>query len=179
MKNEAIIDAIYARRSIRKFTDEAVSDEHIDILLKAAMAAPSATNAQPWRFVVTRDPKRLAAIRKEMPAGKINAPLAILVCADLTIFKRPITERFWTQDCSAATQNILLAAVGLGLGTVWCGVHPVPLIEKRMEKLLDLPANVKVLNVIYIGHPAEEKEARTQYDANKVFKDRYGEPWQD
>lgn len=92
--------------------------------MKAAMAAPSATNAQPWRFVVTRDPVRLAAIRKEMPAGKINAPLAILVCADLTIFKRPITERFWTQDCSAATQNILLAAVargGAGYGVVWGG----------------------------------------------------------
>jgi len=177
MEKEAILDAIYARRSIRKFTDEAVSDEQIETLLKAAMAAPSATNAQPWRFVVTRDPERLAAIRKEMPAGKINAPLAILVCADLSIFKRLVTERFWTQDCSAATQNILLAAVGLGLGAVWCGVHPVPLIEKRIEKLLGLPMNVKVLNVIFIGHPAEEKEARTQYDVSKVYKDRYGEPW--
>ena len=177
MENNAIFDAIYARRSIRKFTDEAVSDKQIETLLKAAMAAPSATNAQPWRFVVTRDPERLAAIRKEMPAGKINAPLAILVCADLSIFKRLVTERFWTQDCSAATQNILLAAVGLGLGAVWCGVHPVPLIEKRIEKLLGLPVNVKVLNVIFIGHPAEEKEARTQYDVSKVYKDRYGEPW--
>lgn len=177
MEKEAILDAIYARRSIRKFTDEAVSDKQIETLLKAAMAAPSATNAQPWRFVVTRDPERLAAIRREMPAGKINAPLAILVCADLSIFKRLVTERFWIQDCSAATQNILLAAVGLGLGAVWCGVHPVPLIEKRIENLLDLPMNVKVLNVIYIGHPAEEKEARTQYDASKVYKDRYGEPW--
>jgi nitroreductase len=177
MKNEAILDAIYARRSIRKFTEESVSDEQIETLLKAAMAAPSATNAQPWRFVVTRDPERLAAIRKEMPLAKINAPLAILVCADLSIFKRPIVERFWTQDCSAATQNILLAAVGLGLGAVWCGVHPVPLIEKRIEKLLDLPVNVKVLNVIFIGHPAEEKEARSQYDSQKVYKDRYGEPW--
>jgi len=177
MKNEAILDAIYARRSIRKFTEESVSDEQIETLLKAAMAAPSATNAQPWRFVVTRDPERLAAIRKEMPLAKINAPLAILVCADLSIFKRPIVERFWTQDCSAATQNILLAAVGLGLGAVWCGVHPVPLIEKRIEKLLDLPVNVKVLNVIFIGHPAEEKEARSQYNSQKVYKDRYGEPW--
>lgn len=177
MKNEAILDTIYARRSIRKFTEESVSDEQIETLLKAAMAAPSATNAQPWRFVVTRDPERLAAIRKEMPLAKINAPLAILVCADLSIFKRPIVERFWTQDCSAATQNILLAAVGLGLGAVWCGVHPVPLIEKRIEKLLDLPVNVKVLNVIFIGHPAEEKEARSQYDSQKVYKDRYGEPW--
>lgn len=177
MKNEAILDAIYARRSIRKFTEESVSDEQIETLLKAAMAAPSATNAQPWRFVVTRDPERLATIRKEMPLAKINAPLAILVCADLSIFKRPIVERFWTQDCSAATQNILLAAVGLGLGAVWCGVHPVPLIEKRIEKLLDLPVNVKVLNVIFIGHPAEEKEARSQYDSQKVYKDRYGEPW--
>jgi len=177
MEKEAILDAIYARRSIRKFTDEAVSDEQIETLLKAAMAAPSATNAQPWRFVVTRDPERLAAIRKEMPAGKIHAPLAILVCADLSIFKRLVTERFWTQDCSAATQNILLAAVGLGLGAVWCGVHPVPLIEKRIENLLDLPVNVKVLNVIFIGHPAEEKEARSQYNSQKVYKDRYGEPW--
>ncbi len=177
MKNEAILDAIYARRSIRKFTEESVSDEQIETLLKAAMAAPSATNAQPWRFVVTRDPERLAAIRKEMPLAKINAPLAILVCADLSIFKRPIVERFWTQDCSVASQNILLAAVGLGLGAVWCGVHPVPLIEKRIEKLLDLPVNVKVLNVIFIGHPAEEKEARSQYNSQKVYKDRYGEPW--
>ena len=177
MENNAIFDAIYARRSIRKFTDEAVNDELIEHLLKAAMAAPSATNAQPWRFLVIRDPGILASIRKEMPFGKMNAPCAICVCGDMSIFKRPIVDRFWVQDCSAATENILLAAVALGLGTVWCGVHPIPLIERRIHHVLGLPANVKVLNVVFLGYPAEEKESRTQYDAKKVFLDRYGEAW--
>lgn len=177
MKNDAIFDAIYARRSIRKFKDELLGDEVVEQLLKAAMAAPSATNAQPWRFVVIRDPERLMALRKEMPFGKMNAPCAICVCADLSIFKRPVIDRFWTQDCSAATQNILLAAVGLGLGAVWCGVHPVPLVEKNIHRLLDLPQTAKVLNVIYIGYPDEEKEPRSQYDVSKVFRDKYGEKW--
>lgn len=177
MKNEAIFDAMYARRSIRKFTDQAVSDEQIEAMLKAAMAAPSATNTQAWRFLVIRDADILAKIRKELPFGKMMAPLAISVCADMSIFKRPIVDRFWVQDCSAATENILLAAVGLGLGTVWCGVHPIPIIEKRIHKVLGLPANVKALNIIFIGYPAEEKEARTQYDAKKVFRDHYGEIW--
>ena len=94
MKNEAIFDAMYARRSIRKFTDQAVSDEQIEAMLKAAMAAPSATNTQAWRFLVIRDADILAKIRKELPFGKMMAPLAISVCADMSIFKRPIVDRF-------------------------------------------------------------------------------------
>ena len=172
MNKNAIFEAMYARRSIRKFTDEPVDDVQIEEMLKAAMAAPSATNTQAWRFLVVQDAAKLDSIRKILPFGKINAPLAISVCADMSIFKRPVVSRFWVQDCSAATQNILLAAVGLGLGAVWCGVHPIPVIEPRIHKLLGLPANVKALNIIFIGHPAEEKEARTQYDAKKVFRDQ-------
>ncbi len=177
MENKAIFDAIYARRSVRKFTEQPVSDEQVEHLLKAAMAAPTATNTQPWRFVVVRDADILDKIRKEMPFGKMNAPCVISVCADMSIFKRPIVDRFWVQDCSAATENILLAAVGLGLGTVWCGVHPIEMIEKRIHQVLGLPANVKALNIIFVGYPAEEKDARTQYDAKKVFRDQFGEGW--
>ncbi|MEA3325875.1 MAG: nitroreductase family protein [Chloroflexota bacterium] len=167
------IDAIFARRSIRKYQEKSVEPEKIVILLKAAMAAPTASNSKPWEFIVVTDPSVMDRIRGAMTFGKFNAPMAIIVCGNLSLINRPLTSQFWVQDCTAATENILLAAVSFGLGTVWLGVHPIYIFTKRISKILELPEHIKPLNVIYVGYPAQEKPARTQYDPARVHWEIY------
>jgi nitroreductase len=168
-----ILDYIMARRSIRKYEEKAVEREKIDQLLQAAMAAPSAMNIKPWEFVVVTQSDTMDEIRSALMSGKHNAPMAIIVCGNTSFFKHPMASKFWVQDCCAATENILLAAVGLGLGTVWLGVHPIHNYTKRISKILDLPEQVKPLNVIYVGYPAEQKPARTQYNPDRVHWEKY------
>ncbi|MDY6866956.1 MAG: nitroreductase family protein [Chloroflexota bacterium] len=169
----SIQDIIYKRRSIRQYQNKPVEKDKLEPLLRAAMAAPSAMNIKPWEFVVVTEPETMDEIRSSLMFGKHNAPAAIVVCGNTSFFKHPMASRFWVQDCSAATENILLAAVGLGLGTVWLGVHPIHNFSKRISNILHLPKNVKPLNVIYVGYPAEEKPPRTQYDPDRVHWEVY------
>lgn len=163
-----VIDTIFKRRSIRKFTDQPVEREKLELLLQAAMAAPTASNGQPWEFVVLTEPDVLEQLRKALPFAKMNAPVAICVLGSTRMQKNKSGLKFWVQDCSAATENILLAAVSLGLGTVWVGVHPVNMFIRSVENILNLPDGVSPLNLIYVGYPAEEKEPRTQYEDPRV-----------
>ncbi len=166
-------EAIYARRSIRQYQDKSVEKEKLELLLKAAMAAPTAMNIQPWEFVVIIEPENLEKIRSVSPLGRYNAPAAIVVCGNTSFFKHPMASRFWVQDCSAATENILLQAVELGLGAIWVGIHPITLFTKRISKILELPSHVLPLNVIYIGYPGEEKPPRTQFNPDRVYWEVY------
>lgn len=159
---------LQARRSIRKFTDEAVSGEQIDALLHAAMSGPSACNARPWAFYVVANPEALEKLRAATPYTRMRAPLAIVVCGDQTRTLPDERAQFWIQDCSAATENILLAATDLGLGTVWCGIHPKMEAEENVRAALALPGTMIPLNIIYAGHPAEQHCARDQYDEKCV-----------
>lgn len=172
------LDFIFSRRSIRRFTAEKVSDDQVKVLLEAAMAAPTAMNLQPWHFLVIDDPVKLADLRKVLPFGKMQVPLAISVCGNLGSVKKLVTERFWVQDCSAATQNLLLAANALGLGAVWCGVHPINRLESSLRTILNLPETVIPLNLVYVGHPDEEKPARTQYDLKRISHNLFDVPWE-
>lgn len=161
-------DALLARRSIRKFTDEPVNKEMIEELMHAAMSGPSACNKTPWEFYIVSDEERLKLLYGAAHYSKITAPLAIVVCGDL---KRSLPLKFaefWVQDCSAATENILLRAVDLGLGAVWCGIHPQKAAEKKVAKALKLPSNHIPLNIIYVGHPAETQPSRDQYKEEYV-----------
>lgn len=150
------MEEIFERRSIRKYKDKKVEAEKIEKLLEAAAAAPSAGNEQPWHFVVIKDRKRLDHLAEIHPYAKMlkEAPLAVAVCADLNKQKH---QGFWVQDCSAATQNILLEAVSLDLGAVWLGCHPAADREKAVSEYLELPTNLKTLSLIAVGYPAEEK----------------------
>ncbi|MFB0517113.1 MAG: nitroreductase family protein [Candidatus Neomarinimicrobiota bacterium] len=161
---------IFARRSIRKFYSNPVEDEKVDLILQAAMAAPSANNAKPWHFIVVKNRQTLDQIAKLHPYAKMcyEATLAIVVCGDPAISKN-----YWPQDCSAATQNILLAGTALGLGTVWLGVHPRVERKGNMKKLFGIPENMEVLAVVAIGYPAEQKSPRTQFDASRVHADMW------
>jgi len=162
------VEAILTRRSIRKYTDENIPEGLVTELLEAAMAAPSAGNQQPWQFVTIDDRRVLDAIPEFHPYSQMltEAPLAILVCIDEEIEK--MAKGYAVQDCAAATENILLAAHGKGLGAVWLGVHPVAERVEAVRKLLGLPDHVMPFALISIGHPAEEKPPAERYDASRV-----------
>ena len=174
MTNEKL-DLIFQRRSIRRYTDQPVGEGQIQKLLEAAMAAPSAGNRKPWHFVTITGRSRLDALADAHPHGKMlhEAPLCIAVCgAPADSFKGP-GQAYWVQDCAAATENILLAATALGLGSVWLGVHPLQEREQAVRDLLSIPKDIVPLCLISIGHPAEAKEPRTQYDAGRVHSERW------
>jgi nitroreductase len=160
---------IFARRSIRLYTSEPVGEAEVHALLEAAMAAPSARNARPWHFVVVRERERLRQLAQIHPYAQMlgEAALGIAVCGE------PDVSEYWVQDTSAATENILLAATALGLGAVWIGVHPKPEREQKVREVLRLPENITPLCLVAIGHPAEEKPPRTQYDASRVHYEQW------
>jgi nitroreductase len=168
------LEAILRRRSIRKYTDQPVEPEKLDLLLQAGMAAPSAMNCKPWEFIVVTDPEKLAQFRKRLTFGDRNSPAAIVVCGNPGLSNNPAARLFWVQDCSAATENILIAAVGLGLGTVWIGVHPVASFVKTVREIMALPKKVTPLCIVYVGYPLENKPSRTQYDERRVHWQEYG-----
>ena len=169
-----ILDTIFKRRSIRKYTEQPVEPEKLDLVLKAGMAAPSAMNCKPWEFIVVTEADKLAQFRKRLIFGDRNAPAAIVVCGNPGLSTNPAARLFWVQDCSAATENIMIAAVGLGLGTVWIGVHPVAKFVKTVREIMSIPKKVTPLCIIYVGYPQDEKPARTQYDEQRVYWQGYG-----
>lgn len=163
---------ILTRRSIRKFKSNNVTDEMIKQILKAAMAAPSAANKQTWDFIIVKDRKVLDSIPEIHPYAKMSqeAPVAILVCGNTN---RSDGRGFWVQDCAAASQNILLAANSLGLGSVWCGVYPKEGLTKAFKEKFDLPEEIYPLSFIPIGFPAEEKPPSKRYDENKIHYEKW------
>jgi nitroreductase len=165
-----LIQTIFARRSIRSYAADLVKATHVETLLETAMAAPSASNLKPWHFIVVADRQRLDTLAEVHPHGKMlfEAPLCIAVCG-----APAISARYWVQDCSAATENLLLAAVALGLGAVWLGVYPRDERVQAIRKILEIPESIVPLNLVAIGHPGEEKEARTQYDPARVHYERW------
>ena len=161
-------EALLKRRSVRKFTPDPVSSEDIQELLIAAMSGPSACNKKPWEFYVITDAAVLDKLRGASHFTNIKAPLAIVVCGSLSRALPLQLADFWIQDCSAATENILLRTVDLGLGAVWCGIHPQKGPVKKVSELLGLSEKKIPLNIIFIGHPNQEPEPRTQYDEQCV-----------
>lgn len=161
-------DALLRRRSIRKFTEKHVSEEMIEELLHAAMSGPSACNRKPWEFYVITNKEKLCELRKASKFTKISSPLAIVVCGNLSKALPLQFADYWVQDCSAATENILLRVTDLGLGAVWCGIHPQKKAEERVREMLRLSKIQVPLNVIFIGHPAESPVERDQYEEKCV-----------
>ncbi len=161
------MNVIFQRVSIRSFLDKPVPDEMIQSLLKAAMQAPSASNRQPWHYVVIKDRNMLDEIPAIHPFAAMakEASLGIVVCGDLTLSS---IDGYWVQDCSAATQNILLQAVYLGLGAVWCGIYPRKERVDAFKELLQLPSHIIPLCVIPIGFPAIVPDPRERYLSERV-----------
>ena len=166
------LETIMTRRSVRKFTSLEVGDELVEKLLRAAMQAPSANNGQPWHFVVIRDRAILDAVPFFHPFAQMvkEAPLAVLVCADTGNARSP---DYWVLDCSAATQNILLAAHALGLGAVWLGIHPRQERMEKMAPLVKLPEGVKPLALIALGFPAEHHAFSDRFKPARIHQDTW------
>lgn len=166
------MEEIFKRRSIRKYKAREVEEDKIEKLLKAAAAAPSAGNEQPWHFIVIKDRQRLDRLAEIHPYAKMlkEAPLAIAVCADLSRQKH---EGFWVQDCAAATENILLEAVSLGLGSVWMGCYPAEDREKAVSDYLEVPAGFKILSLVAVGYADQEKAEVDRLSDNLVHYDKW------
>ncbi len=171
---QVVIDNIMTRSSVRKYTSEKVSKDQIETLLKAGMAAPSGGNKQPWELLVVDDKEILSAIAKMIKGAHMadKAPLAICVLGSP---EKALVPEYWMQDCSAVTENILLAAHGMGLGAVWCGAYPDNNTGKveGMKKLLNIPDGTLTLSVIVIGHPEGEAVVKDKWDPAKVHYNSY------
>lgn len=161
-------EVLLKRRSVRKYKEDKISEEIIEELLHAAMSGPSACNKKPWEFYVITNEDKLEEIRKASLFARFKSPLAIVTCGNLSKALPMQLSTYWIQDLSAATENILLRAVDLGLGACWCGAHPQKRVEENLRKCLDIPSNQVPLNIIFIGYPNEEHEPRDQYDEKKV-----------
>ena len=161
------MEAIYKRRSIRRYQNKAIPEDLIQKILKAGMNAPSAGNEQPWYFVWVDDREILDQIPKFHPHSKMlyEAPSAIVVCADVTNVKYP---EYWPQDCSAATQNILLAIADLDLGGVWLGVYPREDRVKKLQELFGMPEDIVPFSIIALGYPAEHKPVKDIYLTERI-----------
>lgn len=162
-----LIEGIFTRRSIRKYKKGQITQDQIDTLLKAAMYAPSARNQQPWHFIVITDRDIINKIMLVHPYAKMlsEAQIAILVCGDKNL---ELSKDYWVVDCSAATENILLAAHGLGLGAVWLGLHPREERKDAIKEIFKLPINVEPLSLISVGIPDEQKSDPNRFKPERV-----------
>jgi nitroreductase len=166
------LEVIKNRRSIRKYLDKKISEDEIKILLEAAMAAPSAHNKQPWHFIIIENKETHQEIMKFHSYSKMLAAAshAILVCGDLELEGG---TGFWVEDCSAATQNILLAAKATGLGAVWLGVYPQNDLVEGIRTMLSLPEKIIPFCIVSLGYPAEEKQPSNRYNEAKIHLEKW------
>ena len=166
---------ILTRASVRAFLDKPVSDETVELLLKAAMAAPSAKNQQPWSFLVIRDRELLAKLGESLPNARMTAtaPLAVAICGVLDKALPGEAREYWIQDAAAATENFLLAAHALGLGAVWTGVHPISERIGILKDVLKLPDGVEPFCLIPFGYPAAPAQVKEKWNPSAVHQDTW------
>ena len=170
--SQAVLDNIHARKSVRSYTDEPVTPEQVETLLRAAMAAPSGKNVQPWRFVVVTRPETKQKLAVGFNKMIAKAPVAIVICG-LTANPSGIANNNWTADCAAATENLLLAAESLGLGAVWTACYPyddrmLPAIEA-----LGLPDNIKPYCIVPVGHPAGDNKPKNKWNPGHIHYEKW------
>lgn len=167
-----LMETIFNRRSIRKFTGQLVKEEDLKKILEVGFQAPSAHNREPREFVVIKNRETLEEIAAFHKYGKMlpGAGCAIVVCGDIS---RQKTEGFLVADCSASIQNMLLAVEGLGLGAVWCGIYPKEDLMEETIKSLNLPENIIPIGIIAVGEKAEEKKAIYRYREDCIHYDKW------
>lgn len=166
------VNMIMTRASVRDFNDRAVSADTVETLLRAAMSAPSAMNRQPWRIVVVQDKALLTSLAEASPNAPYvgKAPVAFVVCGVTPVESAddPI-GRMWVQDCSAASENLLLAAHFMGLGGVWTGVYPDSTRIATLRRILSLPDTLTPLNLIPVGYPDKAAEPKDKWAPDKII----------
>lgn len=162
---KSTIDDIMTRTSVRAYSDRAVGEQTVDTLLRAAMAAPTAGNKQPWRFVVVDDKATLQAISEDLNTMTMakDAQLAVIMCGVPAETFPGEGQGYWVQDVSAATENLLLAAHAMGLGAVWCGIYPISERVAQFSKMLHLPSDIVPMACVCIGYPAGETTPKDKW----------------
>lgn len=158
---EIVYNNIITGSSVRSYTDELIENELLERIVKAGMAAPTAMNKQPWKFVIVTDKELIKKLSKQ-PMFSTGAA-AIVVCGDMNKTMAGTSKEYWIQDTSAATENILLAAHGFGLGAVWTGVYPTIERVKNVQSVLNMPENIIPLCVIVLGHPSQEPTIKDKW----------------
>ncbi len=172
--SEAVIENIMTRTSIRKFNDVPIAVDTLNLLVKAGMAAPTAMNQQPWDFIIVTEREMLDSLNSVKPWFNLKtATAAIVVCGNLKKTADGNENGYWVQDCSAATENILLAAHAYGLGAVWCGVYPNQEIVPDVTRLLQLPDSIIPLNVITMGHPADDPAPKDKFKQDNIHYQKW------
>jgi nitroreductase len=174
-EENATLATIHSRKSVRHYIDKPVSKESLETLLRAGMAAPTAGDKRPWAFVAVNDKATLLALANEMPYGKMlmKAGAAIVVCGIPAKSFPGITQDFWIQDCSALTENILLAAESMGLGAVWLGVHPMPDRIDAVRRVLKIPAGTIPLCIVSIGYPVGDEKPKDKFDPSNIHWNKW------
>ena len=167
-----VMEAIKTRRSVRKYVKKPISEKIVKEVLEAAMSAPSAGNEQPWHFVLIDNPKILSKVPTFHNHAQMlkDAAIAILVCGDMQFDEH---NGMWIQDCSAATQNILLAVRAKELGAVWLGIFPREERIKGMRELLKIPDDVVPFSLISIGYPIGEQRKIDRYNNKRRHKNKW------
>lgn len=175
-KAETVMKNILSRKSVRSYTDEAVTRQQLDTLVRAAMAAPTGKDMRPWKFIVIDDKSVMQQLAAQLPKAKMlaEAQAAILVCGDLSIKDKegkPSTN--WTFDCSAASENLLLQAEAMGLGAVWTGVYPYEDRMDAIKKVFELPDDIIPFSLIPIGHPKGDPQPKDKYNKENIHYNKY------
>ena len=169
------LEIIHQRKSVRNFTPQEVKKEQLQTLIKAAMAAPTAVNKQPWAFIAIKDRDILDRLGEKLPYAKmlkkVNA--AIVVCGDLNKTLEDWEQEFWIQDCSAASQNILLAAEAIGLGAVWTAAYPAKDRMQTVSEILGLPESIIPLNVIPVGYPKGVEKPKDKWKPENLHWEQW------
>jgi len=173
--SETVLNNIFQRRSVRNFTGEPVDPSMLTVLMKAAMAAPSARNRQPWAFVAVSDRKTMDILAEGLPFTKMlyKAGAAIVVCGDSTIDLQEGATDLWYQDAAAASQNILLAAHAMGLGAVWSALFPYEDRSRHVRQILDLPPHVSPFSIIPVGCPTGEDLPKDKYKPERIHWEKW------
>ena len=179
----SVFDVIFSRKSVRSYTDQPVSDQQVEQMLRAAMAAPTGMNVQPWRFVVVRDQAVKEALAGPRGGMIAQAPVVFVVCGETTLKRKPwgqpdaeeeeVANGNWSLDCSAAAENLLLAAEALGLGAVWTAAYPYEERVQPVREALGLPDNVTPLCVIPCGYPAGDDQPKDKWKPENIHYDKW------
>ena len=175
VREAAALDVIASRVSVRQFTGEKLTNEQIDKILRAGMAAPTAVNKQPWAFVVVDDDAVLRQLSEAVRSSRIEngASHAIVVCGDMTKAMEGEAQGYWVEDTSAATENMLLAAHAMGLGALWVGVYPIAERVSQVGTIIGVPEYVVPMCIVTLGYPAEQPAVKDKYKEENIHHNRW------
>ena len=174
-REQAALEVINTRVSVRQFTGDKLSDAQIETILRAGMSAPTAVNKQPWTFVVVNDEAVLAQLNEALPSSRIGngASHAIVVCGDMEKALEGEAQGYWVEDTSAATENMLLAAHAMGLGGLWVGVYPIMEKVQKVSEIINAPEHIVPMCLVVLGQPNEQPAVKDKWKTENIRYNSY------